>query len=202
MKKLYTNIEDIHIRGDISQLSEIVSVMDISLQDIADKSDLLAEYLVKYSTSNKGSQYAKVVKTALDLRDELHHASINLNDMQNQIVAYQNKIYRYEGMSECAPPPNKYLVTKRQINVDTSIIQFNRADMIDVAAKLKSYSEIVYHNTKTIHEKKNSIANIWRDTQYNDFAEFINTVTSSIIEAIKLYEGYIIILENKIKELN
>lgn len=202
MKKLYENIEDIHIKGGIDQLSEVVRAMDISLQNIANNTDQLVGYLLKYSTSNKGAQYERVVNTSMQLRDELFDASMNLNDMQNQIVAYQNKIYRYEDMAESARQPNSYLVTKRHISVDTSIFQFNRSDMLDVAAALRNYSERAYHHIKAINEKKNSIATVWMDAQYDDFAEFIFEVTRNVIDAIKLFEDYVIDLEEKIKELS
>ena len=202
MKKLYENIEDINIKGGVEQLSDVVRAMDISLQNIADNTDQLVGYLVKYSAANKGSQYEKVVNTSMHLRDEMFAASVDLNDMQNQIVDYQNKIYRYEDMATSAQRPNPYLVTKRQINVDTSIVQFNRSDMLDVAAALRNYSERVYHHIKTINEKKSSIAAVWRDTQYDDFAEFISEITKNVVEAIKVFEDYVIYLEEKIKELS
>lgn len=202
MKKLYERIEDINIKGGVDQLSEVVRAMDVSLQNIADNTDQLVGYLVKYSASNKGAQYEKVVKTSLELRDEMFEASVELNDLQNQIVAYQNKIYRYEDMAESAQQPNPYLVTKRQISVDTSIVQFNRSDMLNVAAALRNYSERVFHHIKTINDKKNSIASVWRDTQYNDFAEFVSEVTKNVVNAIKVFEDYVIYLEEKIKELN
>ena len=102
MKKLYENIEDINIKGGVSQLSEVIRAMDISLQNIADNSDQLTTYLVRYSAANKGSQFEKVVKVSSALRDKLYQASLELNDMQNQIVVYQNKIYRYEDLPENA----------------------------------------------------------------------------------------------------
>lgn len=202
MKKLYENIEDINIKGGVEQLSEVVRAMDISLQNIADNTDQLVGYLVKYSASNKGAQYEKVVNNSMYLRDEMFEASVELNEMQNQIVAYQNKIYRYEDMAESAQQPNPYLVTKRQISVDTSIVQFNRSDMLDVAAALRNYSERVFHHIKTIHEKKNAIAAVWRDKQYDDFAEFVSEVIKNVMDAIKLFEDYVIYLEEKIKELS
>jgi len=202
MKKLYENIEDINIKGGVSQLSEVVTAMDISLQNITDNSEQLAGILIRHSVSNKGTQYEKVVNTSMSLRDVLYQASMDLNEIQNQIVAYQNKIYRYEEISESAQRPNPYLVTRRQINVETSVVQFNRTDMMNVAASLRNYSERVFHHTKTINEKKNAIANIWRDTQYDDFAEFIDAVTRSVVEALKIYEEYVLYLEEKIEELS
>ncbi len=202
MKKLYENIEDINIKGGVEQLSDVVRAMDISLQNIADNTDQLVGYLVKYSASNKGAQYEKVVNTSMHLRDEMFAASVDLNDMQNQIVAYQNKIYRYEDMGASAQKPNPYLVTKRQISVDSSIVQFNRSDMLNVVAALRNYSERVYHHINTINEKKNAIAAVWRDTQYDDFAEFVSEVTKDVVEAIKIFEDYVLTLEEKIKELS
>lgn len=202
MKKLYKNIEDINIKGGVDQLSEMVRAMDISLQNIADNTDRLVGYLIKYSASNKGVQYEKVVNTSTQLRDEMFEASMELNDMQNQIVEYQNKIYRYEDMAESAQRPNPYLPARRQISIDTSIVQFNRSDMLNVAAALRNYSEIVFHHIKKINEKKNSLAAVWRDTQYDDFAEFIGEVTTNVVDAIKQFEDYVIYLEEKIKELS
>lgn len=201
MKKLYENIEHINIKGGVGQLSEVVRTMDISLQNIADNTEQLTGYLAKYSSSNKGAQYEKVVNTSFRLRDELFQASVELNEMQNQIVAYQNKVYRYEDMSESAPTPNPYLVIKRQVSVDSSVVQFNQADMIDLAAVLRNYGERVYHHIRTINHKKNSIAMVWMDTQYNDFAEFIDNVTINIVDALKIYNEYVSYLEDKIKEL-
>ena len=203
MKKLYENIEDINIRGGVSQLSEVVTAMDIALQNIAENTHQLVGQLIRYSASNKGTQYEKVVNTSMALREELYDASMELNEMQNQIVAYQNKIYRYEEMAESAQRPNPYLVSKNQhVNVETSVIQFNRNEMMNVAALLKNYSERVFHHIKTINEKKNSIANVWRDSQYDIFAEFIDVVTRNVIQALREFEEYYLYLQEKIKELS
>ena len=202
MKKLYENIEDINIKGGVSQLSEVIRAMDISLQNIADNSDQLTTYLVRYSAANKGSQFEKVVKVSSALRDKLYQASLELNDMQNQIVVYQNKIYRYEDLPENAPAPNRYMVSRRTVTVSTSEVKFTRTDMMNIVAALRNYSERVYHHIKTINEKKNSIAAVWNDSQYDSFAEFIDSITSNIVEGIKVYEEYVIYIEEKIKELN
>ena len=203
MKRLYENIEEINIQGGIHRLSEVVTAMDIALQNIAENTEQLTEYLAKYSSSNKGKQYEKVVNTSMNLRDILFRASTELNDMQNQIVEYQNKIYRYEDMSDYAQKPNAYLVSvNRNVNVDTSMMQFSREEMISVASVLRNYMDKVIHHIKDINEKKNEIASVWRDAQYNDFADFIETVERYIIEGIKAFEEYVIYLEDKIRELS
>lgn len=203
MKKLYENIEDINIKGGVSRLSEMVTAMDISLQNMAENTEQLTMQLIRYSSSNKGTQYEKVVNTTMKLRDELYQASMDLNEMQNQIVAYQNKIYRYEEMSESAVKPYPYLVNRNQnVNVETSVVQFSRTEMMNVAALLNNYGEKVFHQLRTINQKKNSIAMVWCDSQYEDFAEFIDGVTKSVLDALKEYKDYVIYLEGKIKELS
>lgn len=203
MKKLYENIEDINIRGSISQLTEMVAAMDISLQNMAENTEQLTMQLNRYSTSNKGFQYKRVVNTTMKLRDELYEASLELNEMQNQIVTYQNKIYRYEEMSENAVKPYPYLVNRNQnVNVETASIQFNRTEMINLVAILNNYAEKVLYQLRTISQKKNSIATFWCDSQYKDFSEFIDSMTKSVMEALKEYKDYVIYLNEKIKELS
>lgn len=203
MKKLYENVEDINIKGGVSQLTEMVTAMDISLQNMAESTEQVTMQLVRYSASNKGAQYQSVVNTTIKLRDELCQASKDLNEMQSQIVAYQNKVYRYEETSESAVKPRPYLVNRNQnINVETTVVKFNRAEMINVAALLNNYGEKVIHQLRVISQKKNSIAMVWCDSQYDDFAEFIEGVTKSVLDALKEYQEYLIYLEGKIKELS
>lgn len=203
MKKLYENIEDIDIKGGVSQLSEVVTAMDVSLQNIAENTERLTVQLIRYSTTNKGAQYERVVNTSMQLRDVLFQASRELNDMQNQVVIYQNKIYRYEDMSETAQKPNAYLVNRDQnVNVETKAMQFNRDEMIRLAAMLKNYGEKVFHHTKDLKDRKNAIANVWRDSQYRDFSEYIESVTREIVDALKVFDEYVVYLNEKIKELD
>lgn len=203
MKKLYENIEDINIKGGVSQLTEMVTAMDVSLQNMAANTEQLTMQLIRYSASNKGSQYERVVNTTMKLRDELYEASIELNEMQNQIVAYQNKIYRYEELNDSAAKPYPYLVNRNQsVNVETAVVQFNRTEMMNLVALLNNYGEKVFHQLRTIAQKKNSIAMVWCDSQYDDFAEFIDGVSKSVLEALKEYQNYVTYLNEKIKELS
>lgn len=202
MKRLYENIERIDIQGGIEQLSEVVSSIDISLQNIADYSDMLANFLIRYSVSNKGLQFEKVIDIAMFLRDKLYNASIAMNDMQNQIVAYQNKIYRYEGMSAAAQLPNAYLVQRRNIDADTFAVQFDRTEMIEVASYMETYSEQVLYELVTIKYKKDAIAAVWRDPQYYDFADFVDDVIKTVLNAVEIFDDYVISLKERIQEMD
>ena len=203
MKKLYERIDDIDIKGDISQLTEMVTTIDIALQNVAEQTDQLTMNLVRYSASNKGTQYEKIVEHTIELRDELSEASLELNDMQNQIVDYQNKVYRYEDRNEYAAKPHPYLVnTNQSINVETTVVQFEKAEMRQVVALLNNYSQTVVFQMRTILQKKNDIEMVWRDSQYRDFAAFVDEISNRVKVALKEYQEYARYLNGKIEELS
>ncbi len=196
------NIEDIHIKGNPLQLTEVITTMDEALQSVCQSTEEITSLVVRYSASNKGHQYEKMTATLIKLRDEMYEASIQLNEMQNQIVEYQNKVLRYEDLSQSASLPNKHTVSRSSINVDNTEVQFRLPEMIEVSNGLNSYSESVYHNMLNIVRGKNDIAAIWQDTQYNDFAEFIDELSMESLSALKVFGEYIAYLDEKIKELS
>ncbi len=202
MRKLYENIEDININGCPSDLTTVISAMDISLQNISDGTEQLTAKLIKYSESNKGTQFERVIRRLVNLSDVLYQASVDLNVMQNEIVAYQNKIFRYEDMAELATVPNPHMVQRININVETYVVQFNRAEMMSVAAELQNYRDAVFYHVRNLVENKNQVGSIWHDSQYKIFAEFIDEICNEIVDALKLFDEYILVLEEKIKELS
>lgn len=202
MRKLYENIEDIYIKGSPAELTSIITAMDISLQNISEGTEQLAAKLVKYSDSNKGTQYERIIAKLLVLRDVLYQASVDLNGMQNEIVAYQNKIFRYEDMPELASAPNPHMVQRINIRVEVSQVQFNLAEMMSVSAELRNYSEAIIYHTQNLLDSKEQVATIWLDSQYTIFAQFIDDVCKEIIDALKSFDEYVLVLEEKIKELS
>lgn len=201
MKKLYENIEDIHIIGSPEVLTEMVKAMDISMQNMAAGTEQITALLIRYRESNKGQQYGKVIFTLLALENTLYQASQELNEMQREIVAYQNKLFRYEDMSATASAPNAFMVERKQIDIDTQSVQFTLSEMLEVDAELKNYSEAIKYHTNNLNQSKIQIGTVWMDTQYKDFSEFIDEVIRNIIEALKVFDEYVIYLEEKIKEL-
>ena len=201
MKKLNVNIEDIYIKGGPGQLTDLVKSIDRALQNIADNTDQMTGYLMRYSISNKGAQFDKAVKSTMSLRDELFDASLEFNEMQNQIVAFQNKVFEFEGITEMAAAPNPYLVTKRPVNVDSSATQINRAELLEILAIMRNYIENVVYQCRAIMDKKNEVAAIWRDRQYNDFSGFIDNIIREVGKSVKEMEEYTQVLEEKIKGL-
>ena len=202
MKKLHVNIEDIYIKGNPLQLMEMITSIDEALQNVCQATEDITVLVIRYSASNKGKQYEKVASTLIRLRDEMYEASLQLNEMQNQIVEYQNKVLRYEELSGSVSVPNKHTVSRPNINVDITEVQFRMSEMLEIYNGLNNYSESVYHNMQNIVRRKNDTAAIWQDTQYNDFSEFIDELSMETLSALKVFGEYITCLDEKIKELS
>ena len=202
MKKLYENIEDIYIIGSASELTEMVTAMDNSLQIIADYSRQLTERFLKYSTTTKGKQFQNTVNTAMKLRDEVYDASMDLNEMQNQIVKYQNKINRYEDVTDFIAAPNYFEVTKTTVSPDVAEIRMTRTEMMSLVSMMEEYHAEVSSQLRFINEKKDDIGNIWRDSQYTDFAEFIEEISDKLQQGLKIYDDFVLYLKERILELD
>lgn len=201
MKRLYENIEEINIKGSPADLYTAVTSMDVTLQSIAEGTERLFEIVAKYNASNQGAQYNKMIEKIYQLRDTLLRSSEELNIMQNEVVSFMNKVFRYEDMSEVAPRPNSYMVQKTSLNTGTSGTGFVLSDMLDVEAALGEYSEAIYAQAVKFNEEKDQLSSIWNDAQYKDFSSFVESVCREIIEALKIFDAYRSTLAEKIKEL-
>lgn len=201
MKKLYVNIEDIHIKGGPNQLTEVVTRMDNALQKLSQETEDITAWVARYSISNKGSQYEKMAKALADLRNKLYDSSQQLNEIQNEIVLYQEKVMRYEGISGSPTTPNKYIVSRANIHVDTTEVHFILSEMNDLKSRLNSYCEMVYYGIQDIVRGKNEIAQVWLDTQYNDFSEFVDEINMESLKSLSIFREYLEYLDTVLKEV-
>lgn len=202
MKKLYENIEDIYIEGDPENLTELITDMDNYLQAIANDTEQLTYGLVKYSEVIKGVQFKNTLETVLVLSDTLCEASCELNRMQNEIVEYQNRIFRFEEMNPFASVPNKYIVERVTINADSLVRKYEVSELISLLQDLNDYSVNVSNFTEKILDAKDNISAIWRDSQYNLFSDFIDDICVEITNALKKFDEYAAYLDEKVKELS
>ena len=201
MRRLFNSIERIQITGDLGQLSGLVRDIDRSLQNIANGTERLMEYLSRYSATNAGRQFEKMAEAASALGRELCQASMAINQMQRDICTYENKIRRFEGLSESAEMPNLYLVSPRRITVDERRTVIDLAEMRFLLQLLVEYSDIVEKYRSEICEKRDAISDIWRDPQYLNFSAFIDEVNDTIIKANVKFGNYIEYLRNRIQAL-
>ncbi len=202
MKKLSVNINDIHIRGSLTQLSEVITSIDEVMQSVSQETEAITSSVIRYSASNSGQQYAKMVNSLMVLRDFLYESSLQLNEMQNEIVEYQNKIMRYEDVIGSAIQPKKYIVQRTQIDSITTDMKFRVSEMIQLSMGLQQYSANVYYKIQDMVRSKNEAARFWCDSQYNDFAEFIDEISTQTINCLKTFGEYVSYLEDRIKELS
>lgn len=201
MRKLFDHIEDIHIKGNAAELTMAVTAMDDSLRYIASATEQLAGFLLRYSNTNQGIQFAKAVEAVVTLSKILFDASLELNEMQNEVVRYQNKINRYEDMSQSAAKPNKHTVQKVNISMVSTSVQFSMTDMANLVKSLESYFGYVLEQGNTLVNKKNQLAGIWLDSQYKTFSDFIDEVVGNMNQALKELDEYRMHLDAKLKEL-
>lgn len=201
MKRLYENIEEINIKGSPAELYTAVTSMDVTLQSIAEGTEHLFEIVSKYNASNQGAQYNRMMEKIYQLRDTLLRSSEELNVMQNEVVRFMNKVFRYEDMSEAAPRPNSYMVQKTALNIENTGTAFVLTDMLDVESALRDYSEAIYSQAVKFNDEKNRLESVWNDAQYKDFSEFVESVCKEIIDSLKVFDEYRTVLAEKIKEL-
>lgn len=201
MRKLFNSIEHVEIYGDIGQLSGLVRGLDRSLQNIANGTERLMEYLSRYSATNAGRQYQTMVEAASALGNKLCQAAMDINQMQKDVCVYENKVRRFEGLPENADMPNQYLVSTRRVMVDGGRTVINLAEMRYLARLLVDYSDIVERHRRDICRKRDDISTIWRDPQFVNFSAFIDEVSETIIKAKRVFENYIDFLKKRIEDL-
>lgn len=199
MKKLYVNIEKVKITGGPKELYSVINVTDVSLRNMSEKTGKMIEFLSKYSENNKGIQFEKLINSTMRLRDDLCDASYEINDMLIQVVKFVNKLNQYEDSYETIPLPNQYTISKSQISSDVGSFQFGYDEMLEVERECREFREDIYQNIKNVNTKKNNIASIWMDPQYDDYSDFIQDITSKIVTALKVYDEYLQHLDDKIK---
>lgn len=202
MKKLYENIEDIYIEGNPENLTELITDIDNDMQAITNDTEQLTYNLIKYSEVIKGVQFKNTLDTVLVLSDTLSEASRELNRMQNEIVEYQNRIFRFEEMNSFASVPNKYIVERVMISADSLVRKYEVSELISLVQNLNDYSLNVSNFVRKILDAKDNVSAIWRDSQYDLFSDFIDDICVEITNALKKFDEYAAYLDEKVKELN
>ena len=176
MKKLYENIEDIYIEGNPENLTELITDIDNDMQAITNDTEQLTYNLIKYSEVIKGVQFKNTLGTVLVLSDTLSEASRELNRMQNEIVEYQNRIFRFEEMNSFASVPNKYIVERVMISADSLVRKYEVSELISLVQNLNDYSLNVSNFVRKILDAKDNVSAIWKDSQFSLFSDFIDDI--------------------------
>ena len=201
MKKLYINIEEIKIKGRPHLLTQPVSDIDERMQAIAQATECIKGIMFKFSGTNQGIQYQKACNAVCELSKELYGASETLNDVQCQIVKFENKCHNYEEESELAVKPRRHSVKVVKVSSNTSEIEFHKAEMITVKNALENYTRGVREQCKILRANRDSIGRIWTDRQFKDFSTYIDDVCAVVETGCKQLDEYKIHLNNKIKNL-
>ena len=201
MANMRFNIEKIYIKGDIGNLSTIITDMDKRMQELASNTERVKSLLVKLSAFEMGDQYSKATKAAEALSIALFSASEDMNIAQNEIARYENKLYRYEDLNRSAQPVRKHSVQKVNIHVDQSQHRAAQEEIKLVHKELKSYCESTLFTLKYLQQNKANIGTIWVDPQYKVFSAFIDEVVNVTFKHVRILAEYTNHLNVRIKEL-
>lgn len=200
MKKLYVNVDRCDVTGGAQALTPIVTDMDRRLQELAGETETMKGELLRFLSANTSEQYQKAAVAVANLSEYLFSASEQLNDMQHQIVRYQDAMARFNDRSDSFGAPNAHNVRKVQVDVATQRMQFTYEDMIHVQQSVQKYVLDARDSVKKLQANKESIGSIWRDPQYRDFSDFIDEIASKTGTAIATLEAYAAHLAQRIKE--
>lgn len=202
MGRLYVNITKVVIKGEIRLLTEIVTQMGQRMQEISAETEQVKTTILKYSGSNQGKQYNRAAKAILVLSETLYSASVDINLLQNDIVEFQNKSFRFEEMSDYASKPCPHLVKKAPVQIATTVFNFDKNDIIVVASDIHKYVSDVKNSLKVLNQNKESIGIVWCDPIYIQFKTSIEELISNSLRYVDYLEEYANHLDMKIKEYN
>ena len=194
------DIRKVVIKGEIGTLTSIVTQMGQRMQEVSIETENMKSTLLKYMSSNLGKQYDKAAKATLVLSEILYSASVEVNQLQNDIVDFQNKSYRFEEMSEYAAKPQPHLVQKVPVQVIKTVFYFGRDEMIAVASAIHKYCSNTQSIFKILVQNVNEIGRIWVDPLYNEFRESIYELVNKSSRYFNDLEDYARHLDMKIKE--
>ena len=201
MRKLYVNIERIEINGELSDLADLVISMDHALQEIAWKSIELTNNLMKYNQSEAGQRFTDIVNVSETTRDSMNDEAEDLNSMQYELVEYHNKIAIFEMRNDLVKEPNRYIRPTITISPDAGKIKIELPEMREISAYMLEYINDNKGIISEIRQMKDEIAIIWRDPQYDLFAEFVDEVCLNTDETLNLYDDYRMKLDEDIKRI-
>ena len=202
MKKLHLNITNIHIKAkDPGVLSTLIADIDKQLQTLVASTDSAKSLITKYSGSNNGDQYENACRSLQALSQHIKECTLTINDLEMQVVAFQNKVYRFEGSNKSAPPPKKYIINETRVNTNHATVQYGMAEMKAVSTGLAQYCERARTVIKGILMARNRIATVWLDPQFKDFSAVVDSVRVAAEKHIKELDSYVTYLNTRIKEI-
>lgn len=202
MKKLFLNIQKVHIKGkDPSVLSTLVADIDKQMQSLVIATDEARALMSKYNGNNNGAQYEKASATLHELSRHIRECTVVVNDLEMQVVAFQNKVFRFEGSNRAAPMPKKFIATETKAITSHVDLQYGMDEMRAVATGLSKYCEKTRSVIKGILMARSRISTVWVDPQFKDFAAVIENVRVVTERHVKELDVYVTYLNTRIKEM-
>ena len=200
MAKLITNLEKVRVKGGIDKLNEPIYSMDKAIEKMYNDSVELAEIIKNHFEGNKGNQYVVIVTNAKDLAKALEDASISINNMQHQIIQFQEATNCFNDERTSVGSVRKRSTITINPNV-VSQFRFFTTDTIKlVQRKLVEFSSKTKETLKRLISEKDALKSIWCDPQYDHFSKFIDEMSQEINKHLRVFDNYADYLQKKITE--
>lgn len=182
-------IEYAHIKGKPDEIYDVVTNIDKSMNDLADKTYEMKQLFLKINSSNAGDTFHKASDAMEKLSKRVKGISEELNNIQNDVCSYiENNCNGYEGRSSSFPRRKMTEFSIAKNIASTSELEYSRENINELLLKFKTYATTLKDTIDKIEKAKERIGNIWCDPQYEKFSSYIE---NSMHDLKKLgYDAY------------
>lgn len=134
--------------------------------------------------------FAQLIILTSDILLKFHKFIFNfllaLNNIQNQIIDYQNKVYKFEDINVVVKNVKATDINDYEISGVTS---FNiNGGLINIEELLDKYINSISEQLNNMINEKNKYATIWLDSQYKKYEKIVSQYIEHVeksLEALK-----------------
>ena len=137
-----------------------------------------------------GLQYERACTAVTELSTQVFEASETLNDVQRQVIVFEQRVHDYEEDGQNAPAPSRHNVRRVQVEVNTALVQLNTQDMSFVSGALYNYLTNMSEECRKLCMNRDSIGEIWQDPQFKRFSEYIDEICLVISRGCRELNSY------------
>jgi uncharacterized protein YukE len=177
------------IVAELKRCADSIAEIDKRMQDFANATEMMKSIVVSHGGSNYGKQYNNMCLAVNKFSKDIYTASDVLNDLQHQVVEFENKCHVFEN-----EPPSAsgtvHNVNYTELSANTGEFQMHKDQMKAVSNALEAYFAFARQTAMQLRSNRDSICAIWLDSQSKDFSEVIEEVFAMIEAGCQVLDNY------------
>lgn len=191
MGRTFGEITDIYVIGGVNELYTLIRDSDCTLHEIADSTADIANVIARAAEVSAGEYYQRLVDCTRSLSDVLDRDAEHINDVECAIYNYIERVDDMDFRMTTAAPPQSFEI--RRIDADVNVRDDRREEEIirDLIDRLEIYCNDLDAARRTLIQQKDDISDIWRDPQYDKYADAIDEALASINPAVEAVRDYL-----------